>query len=166
MDQAYRKHQALRKCAKVFKGVIKELDCIEPDKDKRQLMTLQYFTCLHAKICHPKSTKNARDIVVDCFFRSKAGFSVNNALNRTYEYRRKLRVIQRYWKVRNQSQIYMFRQYIVDKIQALFEKHQDYIKLSGEFQDRNMFQNLSWQYLKDTSKNLKNIFGAYHARLH
>ena len=63
MDQAYRKNLALKKCAKVFKGVIEELDCIEPDKDKRQLMTLQYFTCLHAKICHPRSTKNARDIV-------------------------------------------------------------------------------------------------------
>ena len=94
-------------------------------------MTLQYLTSLHAKICHPRSVKKARNIVIDCFFRSEIGFSVNGAFNRAYEYRRKTRLIQRFWKSRNECQITMFRQYIVDKTQVLFEKHQDYIKLYG-----------------------------------
>ncbi len=102
---------------------------------------------------------------MDCLVRVRSAALMNKTLNKSTEFRVKVRTIQKYWQERNRSQIASFEEYINYQIKDLLAKHSHFTHFFDAFYQDKMGKVLSWQYLKEASLKLKGIFGNYHAKL-
>ena len=65
-------------------------------------------------------------------------------MNKSTDYRIKIRNIQKYWKIRHANQIAMFNEYINHQILEILKKQPSFMILKEEFYKAKVNERISW----------------------
>lgn len=90
---------------------------------------------------------------------------MNTMLAKAIEYRKKVRFIQRNWRIKYQARTDMLENYAYYEAKTMIKTYK-YLKVAHPaFITNNNCHKLCYQYMKDESIKFKLIYDAYHRRV-